>query len=49
MTIRSKPPNKNFYDNYDRIFKKVSEKIKPKKKSREEAAAKGLRTNGEEI
>ena len=24
MTIQSMPPNKNWYDNYDRIFKKQS-------------------------
>jgi len=36
MTIRSMPPNKKWYDNYDNIFKKVSEKIEPKKKKEEE-------------
>ena len=35
MTIRSMPPNKKWYDNYDKIFKKVSEKIEPKKKEEE--------------
>jgi len=48
MTIRSMPPNKKWYDNYDKIFKKDKDE-KEKEKDREEAAEKGLRTNGEEI